>query len=165
MYVSACPARVSDMNRCRSVLLASLVLASLLAACGGGTPAPVVSPATPGSSLPGPAAATLRSEGGQVTVEATWAGPAAGATFDLKLDTHSVDLDALDLSSTLLRNDRGEALAAGPWSAPKGGHHREGTLAFGGDSGRFLAGARWIELVLRGVGDVPERTLRWEVRP
>jgi hypothetical protein len=165
MYVSACPAMVSDMNRCRSVLLVSLVLAGLLAACGGGTAAPVVSPATPGSSILGPSVATQRSEGGQVTVEATWAGPAAGATFELKLDTHSVDLDALDLSTALLRNDRGEALAARPWSAPKGGHHREGTLAFGDDPGRFLAGAQWIELVLRGVGDVPERTLRWEVRP
>ncbi len=156
---------VPGMNRRRMVPLVSFALAGLLAACGGRTTAPAVSQATPGSSIPGPSAATQRSEGGQVTVEATWAGPAAGATFELKLDTHSVDLDALDLSSALLRNDRGEALAAEPWSAPKGGHHREGTLAFGGDPGRFLAGAQWIELVLRGVGDVPERTLRWEVRP
>lgn len=165
MYVSACPTMVSDMNRRRSVLLVSFVLAGMVAACGGRPAAPVASPATPGASIPGPAGATQRSEGGQVTVEATWAGPAAGATLELKLDTHSVDLDALDLSSAVLRNDRGEVLAAGPWSAPKGGHHREGTLAFGGDPGRFLAGAQWIELVLRGVGDLPERTLRWEVRP
>jgi len=94
---------------------------------------------------------------------ASWSGPAAGATFDLKLDTHSVDLDALDLANAVLRNDRGETLAAQPWDAPKGGHHREGTLTFKGDASTFLAGARWIELTLAGIGDIPERTLRWTV--
>ena len=48
-------------------------------------------------------------------------------------------------------------------AATKGGHHREGTLTFSGDASRFFAGAQWIELVLTGVGDVPERTLRWEI--
>jgi len=72
-------------------------------------------------------------------------------------------LDALDLTDAILRNDRGESLTARPWAAPKGGHHREGALAFDGDAEAFLAGANWLELVLLGVGDLPERTLRWEV--
>ncbi len=109
------------------------------------------------------ATATQRSEGGQVTVEATWTGPKAGATFDVRLDTHSVDLDAVDLANTVLRNDRGETLAAEPWTAPKAGHHREGTLAFAGDTTSFFAGATSIELVFNGIGDVPERMLRWEI--
>ncbi len=92
-----------------------------------------------------------------------WAGPDRGAVFDVALDTHSVDLDALDLSDTVLRNDRGETLPAQPWAAPKGGHHREGTLTFEGDAAPFFEGAKWIELVLQGVGDIPERTLRWEI--
>ncbi len=103
------------------------------------------------------------SDGGQVTVVVDWAGPARGAVFDVTLDTHSVDLDALDLADASLRNDRGETRRARPWTAPKGGHHREGALTFDGDTAQFLAGARWIELVLVGVGDLPERTLRWEV--
>ena len=94
---------------------------------------------------------------------ATWPGPGAGAAFDITLDTHSVDLDALDLADAVLRNDRGETLTAIPWDAPNGGHHREGSLAFEGDVARFLGGADWIELVLTGIGDLPERTLRWEV--
>jgi hypothetical protein len=154
------------MSRSMTLLILGLALAALLAACGtAGSPQP--NPSGGSNSAPpsatGSAAETQRSDGGQVTVEATWSGPAAGAAFDLKLDTHSVDLDALDLSNALLRNDRGESLAAEPWTASKGGHHREGTLAFRGDVVRFLAGAKWIELVLPGIGGVPERDLRWPV--
>ena len=107
-------------------------------------------------------ATTRTSEGGQVTVVVDWAGPDEGVVFDVSLDTHSVDLDALDLANAVLRNDRGETLPAGPWAAPKGGHHREGALSFNGDALRFFAGANWMELTLTGVGDLPERTLRWE---
>jgi hypothetical protein len=98
-----------------------------------------------------------------VTVVVDWAGPSAGAVFHVTLDTHAVDLDPLDLTDAVLQNDRGETLAARPWSAPKGGHHRQGTLAFQGDAGLFLADTQWIELVILGVGDLPERTLRWEL--
>lgn len=73
-----------------------------------------------------------------------------------------MDLDALDLADAVLRNDRGETLAARSWAAPKGGHHREGALAFEGNAAPFFAGTAWIELVLSGVGDLPERTLRWQ---
>ena len=106
---------------------------------------------------------TRTSDGGQVTAVVDWAGPAGGAVFDVTLDTHSVDLDALDLSDAILRNDRGETMSAQRWAAPKGGHHRQGALAFDGDPATFLAGARWVELVLPDVGDLPERTLRWEL--
>lgn len=106
---------------------------------------------------------TQRNEGGEVTVEVTWTGPAAGAVFDVQLDTHSVDLDALDLSDAVLLNNRDEKLTAIPWEAPKGGHHREGRLTFSGDAVPFLANASWIELTINGVGGVPERVLRWEV--
>jgi len=106
---------------------------------------------------------TQTNDGGQVTAVVDWAGAGGGAVFDVKLDTHSVDLDALDLSDAILRNDRGETMSAQPWAAPKGGHHREGALMFEGDAALFFAGATWVELVLSGVGDLPERTLRWEV--
>jgi hypothetical protein len=143
-------------------LLASLLALPLLtAACSGTAGAPA--PASSGTASSSSAGATQTSEGGGVTVVASWSGPAAGATFDVKLDTHSVDLDALDLSSAVLRNDRGETLGARPWAAPKGGHHREGALTFDGDASSFIAGAKWIELALAGIGDTPERTLRWVI--
>lgn len=134
-----------------------------LAACSSSGPAA----SAPTSAAPSLASQTdpmmQTSDGGQVTVVVGWAGRSAGAVFDVTLDTHSVDLDALDLADATLRNDRGETLTARPWSAPKGGHHREGTLTFDGDATAFVAGAKWIELVITGVGDLPERTLRWEV--
>lgn len=105
------------------------------------------------------------SEGGEVTVVVDWAGPDGGAVFDVTLDTHSVDLDALDLADAVLRNDRGQSLAAQPWTAPKGGHHREGALTFDGDAGAFYSGTKWIELVLPDISDVPERSFRWEIGP
>ena len=153
-----------DRHRTPIGLLAATIV--LLAACSSSTTptSGSTASATTGSGPTAPAAGTTQtSDGGQVTVVVDWAGPADGAVFDVKLDTHSVDLDALDLSSAILRNDRGEALSAEPWAAPKGGHHREGLLTFGGDTTAFFTGARWVELVLSGVGDLPERTLRWEV--
>lgn len=161
------------MNRPRRLLLLSLALTAVVAACAsaGSSASPPAAGSTPlaAGSTPlapspgGTASETQRSEGGQVTVEATWTGPKAGAVFDIKLDTHSVDLDALDLSNTVLRNDRGQTLTSEPWTAPRGGHHREGTLTFAGDPTSFFAGARSIEIVFTKIGDVPERTLRWEI--
>lgn len=153
------------MNRPGRLLILTILLPAIVAACGspassadGGT-----SPGAPESPAASGSASTQRSEGGQVTVEATWVGPSAGASFDIKLDTHSVDLDSLDLSNALLRNNRGETLSAEPWTAAKGGHHREGTLTFVGNVSAFFAGASSIELVLTGIGDVPDRTLRWQI--
>jgi ABC-type Fe3+-hydroxamate transport system substrate-binding protein len=149
------------MNKQRALLGLMTAIVVVIAAC---------SSATPGASAPSSASAdptsptTQTSDGGEVTVVADWAGPAAGAVFELTLDTHSVDLDALDLADATLKNDRGETLVARPWPAPKGGHHREGALTFDGESTAFLSGANWVELKIIGVGDLPERTLRWEIR-
>lgn len=151
---------VSAMNVSRALPGLLVAIAVALAACSSATPS-ASAPSAPPASTSGGQART--SEGGQVTVVASWGGPSAGAAFDVTLDTHSVDLDALDLADATLRNDRGETMTARPWAAPKGGHHREGSLTFDGDGSAFFAGASWIELVITGVGDLPERTLRWEV--
>ena len=142
--------------------LAGLVLsvAVLISACSAVSP----TASEPAGSAVEPAAATTQtSEGGQVTAVVDWAGSGEGAVFDVSLDTHSVDLDALDLGNAVLSNDRGETLPARPWAARKGGHHREGALTFDGDASSFFAGAKWLELTLTGVGDLPERTFRWEI--
>ncbi len=143
--------------RMLAVLLLSVAV--LLSGCSAASPTASETASSPRDSA---SATTRTSEGGQVTAVVDWAGPDEGAVFDVSLDTHSVDLDALDLADAVLRNDRGEALTAQAWAAPKGGHHREGSLAFEGNATPFFKGAAWIELVLSGVGDLPERTLRWE---
>lgn len=161
------------MNAFRSFPRLLVALTLLISACSPAAPQSSVpptssvgqSPAASTSQSPASASGqmTQTSEGGQVTVVANWAGPDAGAVFDMTLDTHSVDLDAIDLADAVLRNDRRETLSAMPWSAPLGGHHREGTLTFEGDAASFFADAQWVELVLTGIGGMAERTLRWEV--
>ena len=135
---------------------AGLILA--LATCGG-----------TGSNAPGAASAanaTQRSEGGQVTIAATWEGMAAGPVFAIVMDTHAVNLDGYDLRLlATLRTDRGATVAASSWEAPSGGHHRAGTLTFpaAGPDGQPLitAETRALELTIRDVAGVPERILRW----
>ena len=148
------------MNK-HAILATLLAIPLAVEACSGTAGAPA--PAPSGTASSSSAGATQTNEGGGVTVVASWPGTAAGATFDVKLDTHSVDLDGLDLSNAVLRNDRGETLVTRPWAAAKGGHHREGRLAFDGDAASFFAGAKWVELTLTGIGGIPERTLRWAI--
>jgi hypothetical protein len=105
-------------------------------------------------------------EGGQVTVTATWQGVAAGPVFIVVMNTHVVDLDSYDLSqlATLRVND-GLPLRPSSWNSPAGEHHRTGTLAFPASSPQgqplIAADTRSIELVIRDVAGVSERSFRW----
>ena len=142
----------------RFVALIGTVLAGtiVLAACGAAATSTAL--ATGG--------ATQRSEGGQVTVEVTWSGGEVGPVFQVVMDTHAVDLDGYDLRQlAALRTGDGREARPGGWDAPKGGHHREGTLTF---PATFADGSPTIgpsigtvELVIRDVAGVPERTFRW----
>ena len=133
-----------------------VALTVVLAGCGDAGPG---APAKP-------SAATRTSEEGEVTVAVTWKGWSAGPVFDVAMDTHSVDLDGYDLKKlAVLRNDRGNKVLARGWDAPKGGHHREGTLSFpdrATDGGPVIGPhTRRILLVIRDVG-VPERRFEWK---
>lgn len=157
---------VSIMNKFRTLAIFTGLVALLVAGCsspGAQSPGPTIGPVGPSSQPDTNASFTRTSKGGQVTITVMWAGPTSAVSFDVALDTHSVDLDGLDLTNAILRNDRGETMSAGPWSAPKGGHHREGTLTFNGDSALFLERSHWIELEFSGIGDGPARTLRWDL--
>lgn len=147
----------------RGTLLAglSLTLGLVLAACAPAGPAPAI--ATPGAALSG---ATRTSEGGQVTVKVTWLGQSAGPAFAVTLDTHAVDLDGYDLATlAVLRTDDGRQVQPRSWDAPMGGHHREGKLIFPATTpdGQPVIGpaTRGIELIVRDVANVPERSFTW----
>jgi hypothetical protein len=121
------------------------------------------SPATVSSTG---SALTRTNTGGQVTIEATWQGPDAGPTFTITMNTHSVDLEGYDLRQhAVLRTDQGLEVQAMSWNAPSGGHHRSGTLAFPATSadGTPLidANTHTIELIIRDVAGVPERSFQW----
>jgi hypothetical protein len=154
--------RAPDSTRLRArhwylVLVALLTgLALLGAACSG--PAQSV-----GSSA---AATTQTSNAGQVTIAVSWAGPSRGAVFDVVMETHTVDLDGVDLRQlAVLRTDQSAEVRPVAWEAPKGGHHRQGTLSFpataADGSPLFGPGTRVVELIIPDVASVPERSFRW----
>lgn len=155
-----------------------VAFALVLSGCGGAKPA--VEAGEVGNELTkkagpkqgeraNPSPATQTSEGGGVTVEVGWKGERPGPTFDVTMDTHSVDLDIYDLRErAVLRNDRGQEVRAKDWDAPKGGHHREGKLNFpektAGGEDLIGPGTRKIELVIRDVAGVPERRFKWSLQ-
>lgn len=127
------------------------------------------SPAQPADTAPAAAvsgAMTQTNEGGQVTIKATWQGRSAGPIFDVVMDTHAVDLDGYDLTQlATLRIDGAREIQSTSWDAPKGGHHRAGTLTFPAKapdgSAQIAPDTRTIELVIRDIAGVPARVFRW----
>lgn len=83
----------------------------------------------------------------------------------LKLDTHSVDLTGYDLAArAILQGKDYRATPAEGWlPLNEDSHHRDGVLAFpGGSNEAWAAGGGAVELTLRGIAQVTERTLRWQ---
>lgn len=139
-------------------IVAALLIAASTAACA----APVTSSTGPSPSA-APSAVSgeeQQHEAGAVTVAASWVRGTSSAR--VTMDTHSVGLDGFDLRDLArLRLDGGDWVSPTLWDAPKGGHHRSGTLTFGSIEPEVLDGARVIELEVRDVG-VPSHLLRWE---
>jgi hypothetical protein len=106
--------------------LGVLALCAFLSACGTNGTAP--------SDEDPPALATETIEAGEVTVTID---PLTidddGASFEIVMDTHSVELD-MDIARQSTLEVGGEAWTEATWTGdgPKG-HHREGTLSFVAD--------------------------------
>jgi hypothetical protein len=88
--------------------------------------------------------------------------------FVINVDTHSGDLSGYDFAkNAMLRNDRGQRVAPQRWLATADeAHHRAGVLIFPriDQAGRTIeTEAKTLELVVRGLGGVAERTLRWSL--
>jgi hypothetical protein len=147
------------------LLLAAVVLLALGACTPTSAPAAGAASTAPfDSTVPSATGATQVRDGGQVSLAVTWRGPEAGAVFLVAMDTHSVDLDSLDLAQlATLKTPAGELSPTG-WEAPKGGHHRAGTLTFAATTadGRPTIGGGPIELLIRDVAGVPERSFQWQ---
>ena len=172
-------------------ILLVLALSLILAACGSSP----VNATNPSDVLPTPASPTQTSitPTGEPEAQTTQAaGPAEpqlpelsdsqGAvevvvtpldlgsqpeklSFDVALNTHSVDL-SMDLAAlATLTTDTGLTVQASAWDAPRGGHHVSGTLSFPSsvDGKAILDGATKLTLTLKDV-DAPERTFAWDLR-
>jgi hypothetical protein len=106
--------------------------------------------------------ATQTVAGGGVTVKATFLNPkdAADPRFQVVLDTHSVNLDAYDLKTTIvLRDDAGKSYAPVAVENKGSGHHREAIVSFP----KISPESKRIELVIKDVAGVQERTFVWQL--
>jgi hypothetical protein len=110
---------------------------------------------------------TLSHTGNAVTVKVSRLDAKDQVAFKVVLDTHSIDLDKVDLKTlAVLRSESGLELKPLSWTAPLGGHHREGTLAFASnfaDGTPVLKDAKTLVLVIKNVAGVEERTFRWNL--
>lgn len=80
-------------------------------------------------------------------------------TFEIAMNTHSVDLGDDLTKIAILRDDAGKEYLPVAWDGPDGGgHHRSGNLQFGALSNK----PKYVELVIKGLAEVPERVFRWD---
>lgn len=104
---------------------------------------------------------TQTDSGGGVTVKVTYQNPQGteDARFDIALDTHSVNLDALDLKAvSLLRDEAGNTYQPTRIENKGSGHHRQVILVFPKPSGEV----KKLELVIKDIAGVKERLFRWD---
>jgi hypothetical protein len=153
----------------RSVLILSLLVLLLLAACAPAQTPPANTEVPPQNSTVEANAASLTQvdDQGAVTVEVTPINldqPGDTLLFDVAMNTHSVDL-SMDLKAlATLTTDTGLTIPATNWEAPLGGHHVSGKLSFpAAQSGKsILDGAKKLTLTITGI-DNATRTFNWDL--
>jgi hypothetical protein len=103
--------------------------------------------------------ATQTVSGGGVTVKVGYlAQTEHESRFSVVLDSHSVNLDTYDLKAlSVLRDDTGLSMQPTGVENKGSGHHREITLTFP----RPSVDRKWLELVIKDIAGVKERTFRW----
>ena len=84
------------------------------------------------------------------------------ARFEVRLTTHSVELDQDLAAISSLSDNKGNTFRATGWDgSPPGGHHRSGTLSFPA----LTPGTENVTLIIKGVGKDSERIFSWQVQP
>ena len=164
--------------RLSKVGLVTLTLALASCASGKGTAIPTaVVPltatalptrlltATPVTASESNTTSTQTDNQGAIAVEVTPVDLAASGetlSFEVSLNTHSVELSMDLAAAATLTTDTGRSVAALEWNAPKGGHHVSGQLTFPGqvNGTPLLEGASRLTLILTGI-DSPERRFTW----
>jgi len=105
------------------------------------------------------AGSTQTVSGGGVTVKVTYLEQTEHESrFSAALDTHSVNLDGYDFKTiSVLRDDTGMSMQPTGVENKGSGHHREIILTFP----RPSLDRKWLELVIKDIAGVKERTFRW----
>ncbi len=100
--------------------------------------------------------------GGGVTAKVTFLSSTSAddPRFQVVLDTHSVNLDTYDIKTVaVLRDDTGKSYVPKAIENKGGGHHRESVVTFP----KLSPGAKRIELIIKDVAGVKERTFTWNL--
>lgn len=101
---------------------------------------------------------------GGVTAAVTYLNPGeVSPAFEIKLDTHSVDLDQYKWEGIVsLRDETGKEYGTPLIESPEGsGHHRSGILRF---KDADITKTKTIELVIKDVAGIKERIFKFELR-
>lgn len=109
--------------------------------------------------------AVQSSDAGSVTIDVEWIGTGASfITFNVSMNTHSVELDDYDLEKlTIIRDDDGNEYLPLSWDSAPGGHHRQGTLTFTLPETLSQGTAKYLEMVINDVAGIAERVLIWQL--
>jgi hypothetical protein len=105
---------------------------------------------------------TRTHSGGGVTVKITLLDSKTNGdlSFQIVLDTHSVNLDAYDLKTiTVLRDGGGNTYHPIGLENKGSGHHRQATVTFA----KIANSPKRFELVLRDIAGIKERVFRWDL--
>ncbi len=84
-----------------------------------------------------------------------------GVSFQLALNTHSVDLSAYDLKQlSFLQFDESKPIPAQSWEPNGMGHHVRGVVSF---NQAVPKGTKKISLLIKGVDNIKERVFEWDL--
>jgi len=110
------------------------------------------------------------SDGGGVQVQVTFdpqsVGQGEGVSFEVTMNTHTVELGVYDLGELSRVVDQGTELGETSWT-PIGtgtGHHVQGRLTAADPTGRLRIAER-ITLEITGLPGPDVRQFQWQVRP
>ncbi len=82
------------------------------------------------------------------------------AKFEIRMNTHSVNLGYDLVSASVLKDDQGREYRASAWNgSPPGGHHRSGVLEFPA----IVNGSKSVSLYLKDIANVQERIFEWKI--
>ncbi|MCJ7594626.1 MAG: hypothetical protein MUO52_07655 [Desulfobacterales bacterium] len=97
----------------------------------------------------------------RVDVKPVLLTPGEPAKFQVRMNTHTVDLSEDMVAVSTLEDDQGRSYQPTNWegSGP-GGHHRSGTLVFPALEGS----PKSVTLVIREIANVSQRTFEWEIK-
>jgi len=108
---------------------------------------------------------TQTNSGGAVDIQVRWEADQANVlVFEVSMNTHSVDLDKVDLKQlAVLHDSQGNEFKPLSWESQPGGHHRSGRLTFAIPDSLKENSTEFLHMAIKNVAGVSERGLQWNL--